>query len=198
VVWAALMLGLWPGASTGADLESFRQQKVLTPESFIRQFADFNYELRNKVQEPESFLTRRTGDCDDFSRVAALLLGERGYQTKVVVVMMERETHVVCHVPEVGGFLDFNHRKRNSPVVASDGSLEDIARKVSGDFRSRWRMASEVRYKGATAVFVNSVFYYPSAPADKHPVTVDAEAEPAVGEQTEIAAGAASPVQTTR
>lgn len=151
----------------------------LTPASFARLFADFGYELRADVQEPHQFLTRRRGDCDDFARLASMVLGERGYRTKVVVVLMDRETHVVCHVAEAKGYLDFNHRDRAEPVTASDGTLEDIADKVAAEFRTPWRMVSEIRFEEATPVFMESVLYYPRtiSPATI-PVLLDEE-EPA-------------------
>ena len=72
--------------------------------------------------------------------------------------MMSKQTHVVCYVKEAGGFLDYNHRADAHPVVASDGSLEDIASKVAGDFRSSWRMASAFRYRNGSPVYLDTVF----------------------------------------
>ena len=93
------------------------------------------------------------------SWLAALLLTERGYKAKIVVVMMERETHVVCFVTETGGFLDFNHRNQAKPVTKCTGTLESIAQTVATEFRSKWRMASEIRYEKAKRIFVASVLY---------------------------------------
>jgi hypothetical protein len=89
----------------------------------------------------------------------ATLLSERGYTTKIVVVMMDQETHVVCHVSEVKGYLDFNHRANSSPLVKSGDALEEIARKVAAEFRSNWRMVSEVRYANSRPIFEDCVFY---------------------------------------
>jgi hypothetical protein len=60
--------------------------------------------------------------------------------------------------------LDYNHRADAHPVIASDGSLEDIARKVAGDFRSQWRMASAFRYRSGSPVYLDSVFAMASSP----------------------------------
>jgi hypothetical protein len=160
------------------SLDDLQGRDDLTPASFARIFADFRYELRADVQDPHHFLTRRRGDCDDFARMASLVLGERGYHTRVVVVMMGRETHVVCHVAEAEGYLDFNHRDRPDPVTASDGTLEDIADKVAAEFRTEWRMASEIRFDKATPVFLESVFYYPRAKSAAIPVLLDDETPP--------------------
>lgn len=133
-------------------------QKDLTPESLIRSFADFTFELNAQPQDAETFLQRKRGDCDDFASLASRLLTERGYKTKLVVVMMAQQTHVVCYVKEAGGFLDFNHRSDTQPIIESDGSLEDIAQKVAGDFRKRWQFASEFRYENKLPVYLEIVF----------------------------------------
>jgi hypothetical protein len=93
------------------------------------------------------------------------LLAERGHLTKLAVVMMESPTHVVCFVQEARGFLDFNRRAEPHPIVATDGSLKDIANKVAEAFRSRWWMASEVEHRDDKVVFLDNVFQ--SAPASK-------------------------------
>jgi hypothetical protein len=136
-------------------------QRDLTPERLIRSFAGFTFELSAQQQDPEAFLQRKRGDCDDFASLASRLLAARGYKTKLVVVMMEQQTHVVCYVKEARGFLDFNHRADAHPIIASDGSLEDIAEKVAGDFHSRWQTASAFRYNNELPVYLETVF--PSA-----------------------------------
>ena len=129
---------------------SWPDQKNLTPESLIRCFADFAYELSDQVQEADKFLERKRGDCADFAKLASEVLNRHGYTSKLVVVMMERQTHVVCYVKERHGYLDYNRRAAAQPVVRSAESLEDIAEKVADSFRAKWRMASEIRYEGAT------------------------------------------------
>jgi hypothetical protein len=165
-------------------LNDLLNQKDLTPEGLARGFADFAFELRPQVQEPETFLQRKRGDCADYSKLASTVLTHHGYATKLVVVMMAKQTHVVCYVKEAGGFLDYNHRADAHPIVASDGSLEDIAGKVAVDFRSPWRMASFFRYRGVSPVYLDSVFATESSPA-----------RPAAGRQAQ-AGQAAPPVKT--
>lgn len=142
----------WPG------------QEDITPETLTRCFADFDYELGDQVQDPEVFLQRKRGDCDDFATLVSSVLEQHGYRTRLVVVMMEQQTHVVCYVEEKKGYLDYNLRAAANPVVATDGSLEDIAGKVAISFHSRWRMASEVRYEGRKPVYMDNVFA-PARPA---------------------------------
>ena len=148
-----------------ASLNDLLNQKDLTPEGLARGFADFAFELRPQVQGPDVFLQRKRGDCADYSNLASTVLTHHGYTTKLVVVMMSKQTHVVCYVKEAGGFLDYNHRADAHPVIASDGSLEDIAGKVAGDFHTPWRMASAFRYRGVSPVYLDSVFAPASSPA---------------------------------
>src|SRR5438552_2565270 len=96
-------------ARAGA-LTALSEQKDLTPEKLVRSFASFTFELNAELQDAEIFLQRKRGDCDDFANLASRLLTERGYKTKLVSVMMDQQTHVVCYVQEARGFLDFNHR----------------------------------------------------------------------------------------
>ena len=156
-----IAMGFCAAAHAGA-VGALAGRMDLTPESFIRAFADFTFELNAQPQDAETFLQRKRGDCDDFASLASRLLTERGYKTKLVVVMMEQQTHVVCYVEEAHGFLDFNHRSDAHPIIESDGSLEDIAQKVAGDFRKRWQSASEFRYENKLPVYLEIVF--PPAP----------------------------------
>jgi hypothetical protein len=167
--WAVCCSLVWAGASAGAGgMNDLLNQKDLTPEGLAHVFADFAFQIRPQVQEPETFLQRKCGDCADYSNLASDVLTHHGYTTKLVVVMMSHQTHVVCYVKEAGGFLDYNHRADTHPVIASDGSLEDIAGKVAGDFRSPWRMASAFRYRGGSPVYLDSVF--PTARSAFRPV----------------------------
>jgi hypothetical protein len=155
-----LCLGLvYTIATNGATgLNDLLVQKDLTPEGLAHVIADFAFELAPQVQAPEIFLQRKKGDCADYANLASLVLSHRGYNTKMVVVMMSNQTHVVCYVKEAGGFLDYNYRADSHPVIASDGTLEDIAGKVAGYFRSPWHMASAFRYQDGSAVYLDSVF----------------------------------------
>jgi hypothetical protein len=157
--WAVCFALVCAVATAGAaGLNDLLNQKDLTPEGLAHGFADFAFELAPEVQEPEAFLQRKRGDCADYSNLASTVLTRHGYTTKLVVVMMSKQTHVVCYVKEAGGFLDYNHRADAHPLIASDGSLEDIAGKVAGDFRSQWRMASAFRYHSGSPVYLDSVF----------------------------------------
>lgn len=162
------------GAARAGAVSDLAGQPDLTPENLIRSFAGFTFELSAQPQDAETFLQRKRGDCDDFADLAGRLLAGRGYKTKLVVVMMKQQTHVVCYVKEAHGFLDFNHRADAHPIIESDGSLEDIAEKVAGDFRARWQMVSEIKYENKLPVYLEVVF--PSAAAPKKMVATVAPA----------------------
>lgn len=166
--WLALLgliLAGLCGPAHATELAALAAQKDLTPESLLRSFAGFAFELGAEPQDPNVFLQRRRGDCDDFAQLASRVLTARGYQTRLMVVMMEKQTHVVCYVREAHGFLDFNRRAEPQPIVESDGSLEDVAQKVAVSFHSKWRMASEFRYENKLPLYLVSVF--PPSPAPK-------------------------------
>jgi hypothetical protein len=156
------------------------------------------------LQAPETFLQRKCGDCADFANLASLVLTHGGYTTKLVVVMMSKQTHVVCYVKEAGGFLDYNHRSDAHPVIASDGSLEDIADKVASDFRAQWQMTSAIRYCKNSPVYLDSVFATGSSPARKvgrsvrkRAVNVAQATLPTTGANSTETSIASVPVQAT-
>lgn len=160
-IFLALMGLIAPGFCASAHagaLSALAGKADLTPENLLRSFAGFTFELSAQPQDAEAFLQRKRGDCDDFASLASHLLTDRGYKIKLVAVMMEQQTHVVCYVEEARGFLDFNHRADAQPIIKSDGSLEDIAHQVARDFRSRWLTASEFRYENKLPVYLETVF----------------------------------------
>ena len=140
-------------------LDQLRAEPGLTPESFMRHFADFKFELGRDVRKPETFLKNQAGDCDDFATLAANLLHEKGYTTRLVVVYMAHDVHVVCYVAETNSYLDYNLRKRASPLVKCDGDLAAIGASVAGSFRSPWRSVSEFTFRNGARNFVSTVFH---------------------------------------
>jgi len=189
------LIGAVVAASAGG-LDDLLGQKDLTPESLAHGFAHFAFELAPQLQEPETFLQRHKGDCADYSNLASTVLNHRGYTTKMVVVMMAQQTHVVCFVKEAGGFLDYNHRADEHPLIPSDGSLEDIANKVARDFRSQWRMASAFHYRSGAPVYLDSVF---ATAASDARATTRAETRKRVVSAKKLAspAGTVGPVQAS-
>ena len=128
-------------------LEQLRQEPNLTPERLIGYFRDFKFQLGEKVQAPEIFLAAQSGDCDDFASLVAEVLRERKYTTRLIAVFMDGQTHVICYVDEIKGYLDYNHRQDRTAVQATTGDLEDMADKVAAYFRLPWRSVGEVTYQ---------------------------------------------------
>ncbi len=155
LVVSFLLSGWVAEAVTLADL---RADPKLTPERFMKYFAAFKHELGREVREPETFLAKGAGDCDDFATLAADILREKGYSTRLVAVFMPEEVHVVCYVAETHSYLDYNRRKKASPVVKCEGELAAIATSVARSFRTQWRSVSEVTIQKGVKRFVWTVF----------------------------------------
>jgi hypothetical protein len=159
LIWMAVVLSFLQGrAEASVTLAELKADPKLTPERFVRYFADFKFELGREVRPPEVFLARRAGDCDDFATLAADVLREKGYTTKLVAVFMEKDVHVVCYVKEAAAYLDYNCRQLDSPLVKCDGGLSAIAGSVAASFRSEWRSASEYTFQDNTRHFVMTEF----------------------------------------
>ena len=155
---AILSLLVPTGLAHAVTLAELRADPKLTPERLMGYFADFKYELGRQVRQRETFLASRAGDCDDFATLAADLLRERGYSTRLVAVFMPQAVHVVCYVAESHSYLDFNRRKQASPLVACKEDLEAIAASVAESFRLPWRSASEFTFHNGTRQFVSTTF----------------------------------------
>ncbi len=156
---AALLLCLAAVSAPALSLEELVADPRLTPEGLLRQLAGFRFRLGRTVQAPAAFLACQAGDCDDFARLAAEVLGRKGYTPRLVVVQMEREAHVVCHVKEIDGYLDYNRRREGHPVVACAGELTEVADKVAASLRARWRTASEFVYETGRPKFLRTAFH---------------------------------------
>jgi hypothetical protein len=144
LIW--LICGFGACTASALTLAELQSDLTLTPEGFVRLFSGFAFKLGEEVQRPEVFLAQRSGDCDDFATLAAEVLRARGYTTRLVVVHLRHETHVVCYVSEVKAYLDYNLRKKDAPLVTSDGSLKDIAIKVAAGMRDDWYAVSEFTF----------------------------------------------------
>jgi len=139
-------------------LAELRAEPHLTPEGLIKHFANFKFELGRETRSPDAFLARQAGDCDDFATLAAALLREKGYSTRLVAVFMPNEVHVVCYVAETKSYLDYNRRKEASPLMKCDADLGVIAASVAKSFRCQWRSVSEFTLRNGMRHFVSTVF----------------------------------------
>jgi hypothetical protein len=143
---------------SAVTLKELQDDAELTPDRFAAYFADFKFKLREKVQSPEAFLAAQDGDCDDYAILAADLLKAKGYTTRLVVVFMPKDIHVVCYVAETKSYLDFNGRNSPTPTVACDEALCAIADKVAQSFRASWHCVSEFKFKDGIRHFVYTDF----------------------------------------
>jgi len=147
-----------PQMARALTLAELKAEEGLTPERFMQHFADFKFLLGRETQKPEVFLKNQAGDCDDFATLAANFLREKGYTTRLVVVYMPRDVHVVCYVAESNSYLDYNCRKKATPLVKCGGELSAIAASVAESFRSPWRSVSEFTFQNGTRKFVDTAF----------------------------------------
>ncbi|MDB6108973.1 MAG: hypothetical protein JWR69_723 [Pedosphaera sp.] len=128
-------------------LPELQHDRHLTPESLLHRFSGFEFKLFDEVQPRDKFLATQTGDCDDFATLAAEVLRQKGYTTRLIAVFMTQQTHVVCYVKEAGAYLDYNNRKKASPLVPTSGALPDIAAKVARSFRTPWTSVMEFTFE---------------------------------------------------
>ncbi|MBU6400142.1 MAG: transglutaminase-like domain-containing protein [Verrucomicrobia bacterium] len=154
---ALVALGLLTTPLFGLTLEDLRRDTKLTPQRFAHYFAHFKFEFHANVQSPDQFLAGQAGDCDDYATLAATILREKGYTTRLVTVRMPGAVHVVCYVAETRCFLDYNDREFPIRTVASNGSLTDIARKVAWSFGDTWTSASEFTFVGGHKQTVTTI-----------------------------------------
>jgi hypothetical protein len=144
-------------SSHAISLDELRSSTDLTPKKFVSYFRDFEFKFRGEIQPAEVFLTSRSGDCDDFSILAAAVLREKGYTPRLIAVRMPGVTHVVCYVEETGSYLDYNLRGKREPLVKSVNSLDSIAANVARSYGLRWTSVSEFTYQGGVKCLVQTV-----------------------------------------
>jgi hypothetical protein len=153
--WAAA--SLFVGQLNGLTLDELRNDPDLTPRKLMSRVSRFKYELHAEVQKPEDFLAAECGDCDDFAIMAAAVLREKGYTTRLIAVRMPGLTHVVCYVPQTGQYMDYNNRIYFRTLVKCKPDLNEIADRVSKSFDSSWTTASEFVYTNQVKVMVSTI-----------------------------------------
>ena len=145
-------------------LDELRHDPKLTPATFARHFSSFKYARHDEVQPPEVFLETQSGDCDDYATLAACVLREKGFTTRLIAICLPGDTHVVCYVEETGSYLDYNTRGYVVKTVPSSGKIEEIARKVARSFDSRWISAIEFDYRDGLKWLVKTATPHGAAP----------------------------------
>ncbi len=141
------MLALSSAPSARAlTIEDLLKEPKLTPQKFARYFADFDYEYREQIVEPDTFLASRIGDCDDYATLAFKVLVARGFRPHLVIVRMPGINHVVCYVEESKGYLDYNLRHFTRRIQSCKPKLRSIANEVADTFAANWTSVSEFSY----------------------------------------------------
>jgi hypothetical protein len=151
-LWLCLLAGLaLPGLLSAVTLEELLSHPKLTPKKFASYFANFGYEFNGPIQSPSDFLARKKGDCDDYSVLAAHVLAQHGYTTRLIHVRLTgRVAHAVCYVEESKAYLDFNNRGVFFTLTRSGPDIREIASKVAQSLEASWTTASEFTYSYAT------------------------------------------------
>ena len=147
------------GLLTVVQLDALTRSELLndtkmTPKRFASLFEDFKFELHMlDVQNPDEFLATRRGDCIDYAVLADQVLKRRGYETRLIrVVMVGKDMgHAVCYVTESRAYLDYN-RKYVLNLERSGRTLREIATKVADSFDANWTFASEFAFDYETYV----------------------------------------------
>jgi hypothetical protein len=153
--FAALCLSAITCSTFAVSLEDLRRQD-LTPPKFASYFRNFQFDFRNEVQRPELFLARKSGDCDDYSTLAAAVLREKGYTPRLISIRMPGVTHVVCYIEETRSYLDYNFRG-HTVAVNSGNVLQAIAESVARSYRLQWSSASEFTFDSGVKRLVQTV-----------------------------------------
>jgi hypothetical protein len=142
---------------SGLTLDELQNVRQLTPEVFARFFRDFEFKYHDHVQAPEMFLATQSGDCDDYATLASQVLKQHGYSPRLIAVRMAGLVHVVCYIPEVNAYLDYNQRSSPSALVRSGAQLADVARSVARSYSAKWVSASEFTYESGVKRLIATV-----------------------------------------
>ncbi|MGZ8901175.1 MAG: transglutaminase-like domain-containing protein [Limisphaerales bacterium] len=154
-LFALLSVSAFTLSSFALSLEDLRRQD-LSPTKFANHFRNFKFTFRKEIQHPTVFLATKSGDCDDYSTLAAAVLREKGYTPRLISVRMPGVTHVVCYIEETRSYLDFNYRGHTVAVNPGD-VLQSIAESVARSYRLEWASASEFTYQAGVKRLVHTV-----------------------------------------
>ena len=141
-----ILLFLGVVGTSAVTLEQLQKEPDLTPEKFAGYFSNFQFIYRVDVQEPARFLASRSGDCDDYAVLAAMVLKQKGYTPRLIAVRMPGLVHVVCYIEETQSYLDYNYRSSNQAMKCAPG-IEMIASEVAKSYQARWSSASEFTFE---------------------------------------------------
>ena len=130
-------------------LDQLLSDPKMSPRRFAGLFQDFSFETHPfDVQDPEVFLSTRTGDCIDYAVLADYVLKRNGYDTRLIRVEMVGKNmgHAVCYVTQDRIYMDYNNRRFFVSLVRSGPTIREVATKVAASFEAHWTFASEFTY----------------------------------------------------
>jgi len=136
-------------------LDELLSDPKMSPKKFAGLFEDFSFEVHPfDVQDPEVFLSTRTGDCIDYAVLADYVLKRNGYDTRLIRVEMVGKNmgHAVCYVTPDRVYMDFNNRRYYLSLARSGPSIREIATRVAASFDAHWTFASEFTYDYNTSI----------------------------------------------
>jgi Transglutaminase-like domain len=152
---ACIVFPLLVAGMDALSLDQLLSDPKMTPKKFAGLFADFSWDVHPfDVQDPEVFLSTRTGDCIDYAVLADYVLKRNGYDTRLIRVEMVGKNmgHAVCYVTQDRVYMDFNNRRYYFNLVHSGPSIREIATKVAASFDAHWTFASEFTYDYNTSI----------------------------------------------
>ena len=152
---ACLLLTLLAAEARALTLDELLSDPKMSPKKFAGLFGDFAFDVHPfDVQDPEIFLSTRTGDCIDYAVLADYVLKRNGYDTRLIRVEMVGKNmgHAVCYVTPDRVYMDYNNRHYYFALVRSGPTIREIATKVAASFDAHWTFASEFTYDYNTSI----------------------------------------------
>lgn len=155
VLRALVALPLLSAGLHALTLDELLSDTKMTPRRFAGLFSGFSFDTHPfDVQDPEVFLSTRTGDCIDYAVLADYVLKRNGYGTRLIRVEMVGKNmgHAVCYVTPDRIYMDYNNRSYFISLVRCGQRVREIATKVAASFEANWTFASEFTYDYNTSV----------------------------------------------
>ncbi len=158
-------------SSARFTLQDLKQAPELSPRQFANLFSHFRYSYSPYVQAVDTFLGEREGDCDDYAVLADHVLAAKGYQTRIVRVVMAGSdvAHAICYVTENRAYLDYNNRAYALNLARAGPTLREIAAKVASSFGKNWTSATEYTFSYANYRKVNRWTVVKTDPPERDP-----------------------------
>ncbi|MCM8761591.1 MAG: transglutaminase-like domain-containing protein [Candidatus Omnitrophica bacterium] len=125
-------------ASHTANLEELARS-LRTPEEVARWMSEeLTYELKlpDEPRSPHQTLLARCGDCDDFAKLASVILARMGIENEIIVIRFKglSVAHAICVWRENSGPYSFISNRELQKT--DQDSVEKLVRKFYPDYES--------------------------------------------------------------